>query len=264
MSSTGKGYTLVTGASMGIGSAIATAFAAGGDNLVLVARSTGRLDELAAGLTATYGVDVRVFSADLGMPEAPGQVFDFCRSEKIEVARLVNCAGFSVAGDFSRMPPEELRQMAMVNMVSLAELTRLFLPGMIARHHGAVVNIASLGAFQGVPGMGFYSATKSFVVTLTEALAEELRGSGVRVFAVCPGFIDTDGFYARAGHDRKRIMVPVSPPGVVVRAVRRGLVSGATILVPTWFDRIMVFTQRFMPRKLVVMLAGFFAGAVDK
>lgn len=264
MSRAAKGHTLVTGASMGIGSAIAKDFASRGENLVLVARSTGRLEELAAGLAARHGIDVRVFSADLGLQEAPGQVFDFCRGEGIEVGCVVNCAGFSVAGEFSRMPSQELSQMAMVNMVALAELTRLFLPGMIGRRRGAVINIASLAAFQGVPGMGFYSATKSFVVTLTEAIAGELRGSGVRVFAICPGFIDTDGFYERAGHDRKRIVVPVSRPDVVVRAVRRGLDSGATVVVPTLFDRIMVFTQRFMPRRLVVRLAGIFAGAMDK
>ena len=257
-------FTLVTGASMGIGRSIAEDFASKGENLVLVARSKDRLDEIAAALSSRYGVVVRVCSEDLGEPGGPDRVFDFCRREKIVVDRLVNCAGFSVAGSFVLMPPADMQQMAMVNMVSLAGMTRLFLPGMIGRRRGTVVNIASLAAFQGVPGMGLYSATKSFVVTLTEAISEETRGSGVRVFAVCPGFIDNDQFYNRAGHDRKRIMVPISAPEVVIRAVRRGLSSRSIVVMPTLFDRLMVFTQRLLPRRPVVMLAGFFAGAGEK
>ncbi len=257
-------HTLVTGASMGIGKAIAADFAASGENLVLVARSRTLLEELAASLVSEYGIDVRVCSEDLGEPGGPGRVFEYCSKQGLVIDRLVNCAGFSVVGSFVRIPRAELHQMAMVNMVALAEMTRLFLPAMIDRRKGTVVNIASLAAFQGVPGMGLYSATKSFVVTLTEALDAEIRGSGVRVFAVCPGFIDNDQFYNRAGHDRKRILVPISEPRVVIKAMRRGLISGSVVVMPTLFDRLMVFTQRVLPRRLVVMLAGYFAGAGEK
>lgn len=257
-------YTLVTGSSMGIGKAIAGDFASKGENLLLVARSKDRLDELAATLSGRFGVDVRICSEDLGEPNGPQRVFDYCAAHGIVVDRLVNCAGFSVFGNFVRMPQEELHQMAMVNMVALAEMIRLFLPGMIERRQGTVINIASLAAFQGVPGMGLYSATKSFVVTLTEAIGEETRGSGVRVFAVCPGFIDNDHFYSRAGHDRQQIIVPISGPDVVIRAVRRGLTARSLVVMPTLFDRLMVFGQRLLPRRPVIMLAGFFAGADKK
>jgi len=257
-------HTLVTGASMGIGKAIADDFAARGENLVLVARSRTRLEELAASLVRKFGIDVRVCSEDLGEPGGPERVFEFCAKQGLVVDRLVNCAGFSVTGSFVRIPQAELHQMAMVNMVALAEMSRLFLPGMIERGRGTVVNIASLAAFQGVPGMGLYSATKSFVVTLTEALDAELRGSGVRVFVVCPGFIDNDQFYDRAGHDRKRILAPISETFVVIKALRRGLASSAVVVMPTLFDRLMVFTQRLLPRRPVVMLAGFFTGAGEK
>ena len=259
-----KRHTLITGASTGIGRHLAVDFAASGDNLVLVARSGGKLEELAVELRSRYGIEVRVCPQDLGQIDAPSKVFDFCSASGLEIDRLVNCAGFSVVGDFAKMPEGELHQMAMVNMVALAALTRLFLPAMIVRRRGAVVNIASLAAFQGVPGMAYYSGTKAFVVRLTEALTGELRGTGVRIFAVCPGFIDTDGFYDRAGHDRSRIVTPISSPSVVVRAVRRGLDSGAIVVMPTLFDRLMVFTQRLLPRRPVVMLAGFFAGAGEK
>ncbi len=257
-------HTLVTGASMGIGREIAAEFASKGENLVLVARSRGRLDEAASELSSRYGVEVLVCCEDLGVAGAPARIAGFCRERGVVVDRLVNCAGFSVAGTFLKLGAEELQQMAMVNMVSLAEMSRLFLPEMVARGRGTVVNIASLAGFQGVPGMGLYSATKSFVVNLTEAVNEELRGTGVRLFAVCPGFIDNDNFYERAGHDRKRIVVPVSPPSVVVRALRRGLDNGAIVVLPTLFDRVMVFLQRLMPRRPVVMLAGIFAGAGEK
>jgi hypothetical protein len=249
---------------MGIGKAIADDFAARGENLVLVARSRTRLEELAASLVREFGIDVRVCSEDLAEPDAPGRVFEFCGKHGLVIDRLVNCAGFSVTGSFVRLPRTELHQMAMVNMVALADMTRLFLPAMIEHGRGTVVNIASLASFQGVPGMALYSATKSFVVTLTEAIDAEARGSGVRVFAVCPGFIDNDQFYNRAGHDRKRILAPISDPVVVIRALRRGLASSAVVVMPTLFDRLMVFGQRVLPRRPVVMLAGFMTGAKEK
>ncbi|NTW51561.1 MAG: SDR family NAD(P)-dependent oxidoreductase [Chlorobiaceae bacterium] len=259
-----KYYTLITGASTGIGKALAADFAASGDNLVLVARSGQKLEELAGELRRSCGVDVRVCSQDLGQQEGPASVFGFCSAEGLAVDRLVNCAGFSVAGSFAGMPEEELLQMAMVNMVAVAALTRLFLPSMIGRRRGVVVNIASLAAFQGVPGMAYYSATKAFVLRLTEAIFEELRGSGVRICAVCPGFIDNDQFYNRAGHDRRRIHGPISSLEVVVAAVRRA-VSGRSIQVlPTLLDRMMVFSQRFLPRTPIIKIAGFFAGAKEK
>lgn len=256
-----KYHTLITGASTGIGKAIALDFAERGDNLVLVARSGELLEKLAAQLRSAHGIDVRVCVQDLGNAEGPTNVFRFCREEGLVIDRLVNCAGFSVAGDFFQQPSDDLLQMAMVNMVAVAGLTRLFLPGMFERGRGAVINIASMAGFQGVPGMAFYSATKSFVVNLTEALHEEVRGTGVRVFAVCPGFIDNENFYSRAGHNRKKILIPISSPDVVVRAVQRGLVSRSITVIPTLLDRILAFTQRFLPRKPVVRLAGFFAGA---
>lgn len=257
-------YTLVTGASTGIGKALATDCAAKGENLVIVARSEEKLAALARELSGLYGVDVRVCSQDLAEPDAASKVFDFCHEKGIGIDRLINCAGFSVAGDFKGMPEEEIVSMAMVNMVAVASLTRRFLPGMIGRGRGSVVNIASIAGFQGVPGMACYSASKAFVVRLTEALAIELRGSGVRIFAVCPGFIDNDQFYATAGHDRRNILVPISGTDVVVRAVRRGLTGRGMLILPTLMDHLLVFSQRFVSRKIAVALAGLFAGATDK
>lgn len=257
-------HSLVTGASNGIGKAIATDCAEQGDNLVLVARSAEKLEAFAGELRLAYGVDVQVCVQDLSERDAAKRVLRFCEEHAIAVDRLVNCAGFSVTGHFERMPEEELERMSMVNMVAVATMTRLFLPSMLERRRGAVVNIASLAGFQGVAGMACYSATKSFVVTLTEALAAELRGTGVRIFAVCPGFIDNDSFYNRAAYDRTRILTPISRPEVVTRALRRGLEGRAALVSPTLFDSLMRFTQRFVPRKMVVLLASLFAGAWEQ
>lgn len=257
-------HTLITGASTGIGKVLAEDFASMGDNLVLVARSRDKLEALAGELRRSYGVDVQVCCQDLSETGAAAKVFGFCEQKGLAIDRLVNCAGFSVAGDFERMDEEAFVQMATVNMVALAALTRRFLPAMLARRRGTVVNIASVAGFQGVPGMACYSASKAFVVNLTEALFMELQGTGVRLFAVCPGFIDTDDFFIRAGHDRSKIKVPVSSPQVVVKAVRRGLAGNAMVILPTFFDHLLVFSQRFVPRKLVVRLGSFFAGAVEK
>jgi len=257
-------HTLITGASTGIGKRLAEEFADMGDNLVLVARSGDKLETLAGELRRAHGVDVQVCCQDLSMPGAAAKVFGFCERNGIAIDRLVNCAGFSVAGDFERMDEEAFVQMATVNMVAVAALIRLFLPAMRARRRGAVVNIASLAGFQGVPGMACYSASKAFVVNLTEALSIELQGTGIRIFAVCPGFIDNDLFYRRAGHDRNRIIVPVSSPDVVVKAVRKGLAGKELLILPTFFDWLMVFSQRFVPRKIAAGLAGLFAGARGK
>lgn len=257
-------YTLVTGASTGIGKALAADFAAKGENLVIVARSEKKLTALAMELTALHGIDVRVCCQDLSEPDAASNVFGFCSEAGIRVDRLVNCAGFSVAGYFQAMPEEEITNMGMVNIVAVASLTRRFLPEMIARGRGCVVNIASIAGFQGVPGMACYSATKAFVIRFTEALFMELRGSGVRIFAVCPGFIDNDQFYAKAGHDRRNILVPISGTDVVVRAVQRGISGRSMLILPTLLDRLLVFTQRFVSRKIAVALAGLFAGATGR
>jgi hypothetical protein len=257
-------YTLITGASTGIGKVLAEDFARMGNNLVLVARSKGKLEALADDLRRTSGIEVHVCAQDLSVVDAASKVFEFCEQNGLAIDKLVNCAGFSIAGNFERMDEEAFVQMVMVDMVAVAALTRRFLPAMLARRRGTVVNIASIAGFQGVPGMACYSASKAFVVNLTEALFMELQGTGVRIFAVCPGFIDTDGFFSRAGHDRSKINVPVSSPQVVVKAVRRGLAGNAMLILPTFFDRLLVFSQRFAPRKFVVWVGNFLAGAMEK
>lgn len=251
---------MITGASMGIGRAVAYELAAKGNNLLLVARSRDKLDSLASELKLSNAVDVRIVVEDLSDRESAPRIFQYCQDQSIRVDCMINCAGFSYAGEFAGIPLTELHQMMAVNMVSLVSLTRLFLPSMIACGRGTIINVASIGGFQGVPYLALYSATKSFVITFTEALHDEVRNSGIRTFAVCPGFIDTN-FYDRAGHNRKKIILPISHTDVVVKAVSRGLKSGRIRIFPSALDWLLVFLQRFMPRIVVVKLSGFLAGA---
>ncbi len=251
-------FTLITGASMGIGEAFSREFARRGHNLVLVARSGDRLQVLAEELRQVSGVEVKVCVEDLSHAESPGRVYEFCRRHSAGVDFLVNCAGLSRAGDFDDIPLGKLEEIIMVNMTAMARITRLFLPDMVARREGSIINVASLGALQGVPGLGLYSATKAFVLTLSEALYEELKGKGVKVVAVCPGFINT-GFFERAGHNAANLRLPISETGVVVKAAMKGLRNNKVRVFPTLIDTALVFSQRLASRKIVIRLAGFIA-----
>ncbi|HCD35881.1 MAG TPA: SDR family NAD(P)-dependent oxidoreductase [Chlorobium sp.] len=251
--------TLITGASMGIGEAFAREFARRGNSLVLVARSGERLAALAEELRSRK-VEVLVCRQDLCRPDAPGRVHDFCLAHSISVDILVNCAGLSHASDFSAIPPEKAEELMSVNMLALARLSRLFAADMAADKKGGIINIASITGLQGVPGLGLYAATKAFVLSLTESMHEELKEHGVKVSAVCPGFIDT-GFFQAAGHERTNEILPLSSPEVVVRAALKGLMKNRMRVYPTMLDTILAFSGRLVPRDTAVRLAGFLSGA---
>jgi len=255
-------FTLITGASMGIGEAIAREFAGRGHNLVLVARSADKLRVLAREFRQDWGIKVEICVEDLSDAESPARVYEFCHRQGVMVDILVNCAGLSYAGDFNDLPLGKLQEIMMVNMMAMVRLTRLFLPDMVESKKGIIINVASLGGMQGVPGLALYSATKSFVLTLTEALYVELKGKGIKVFAVCPGFVDT-GFLGRAGHNAANIRLPISGIDVVVNAVLKGLKKNHIWVFPTVIDKVLAFSQRAVSRKTTIRLAGFFAAVKD-
>ncbi|MBM3422390.1 MAG: SDR family NAD(P)-dependent oxidoreductase [Chlorobi bacterium] len=252
--------TLVTGASMGIGRALAEAFARKGHHLLLVARSGDLLEALAEELREGYGGRVFCCASDLAEHNGPERVFRFAAQHDLAVRILVNCAGISRAGVFSDLPFHDLDTIVSVNVIASAKLIRLFLPEMLAERKGTVINMASLGGAQGVPGLALYSATKSFMITLTEALHAELDGTGINVIAVCPGFVDT-GFLEKAQHGRHGIKLPVYAVSLVVRAVLRSLEKPRMLVYPTLLDFFLVFLQRFASRKTAVRISGFFAAA---
>ena len=255
-------FTLITGASMGIGEALARKFASQGCNLILVARSSERLLALAEELRKEMGVEVEVCVQDLSVADSSRHIYLFCHNNNFDVDTLVNCAGLSCAGDFADMPLQKLEEIIMVNVMSTARLTRYFISDMVERKYGTIINVASIGGLQGVPGLGLYSATKSFIMTLTEALYGELKGTGIKVISVCPGFINT-GFFKHAGHDAANIRLPIYGADVVVKAVMRGIRKKRIRIFPTLIDNILAFSQRFVTRRLVIRLAGFFAAVKD-
>lgn len=249
---------LITGASSGIGLELAKCFAAEGCRLILLARNTAALEVLAEELRRDHRVEVRVLTADLRLPETPGRIFAALQAEGVVVDVLVNNAGFGTHGDFAATPLERQLYMVQVNVTALMNLTGLFLPGMIARRSGGVMNIASVAGFQPGPRMAVYYATKAFVLSFSEAIAEELNGSGVTVTAVCPGPTKTN-FGTVANFRGSDTVLRASMTAAAVarhghRAFRGGrfvVLSGFRNFVPTVLVRLL---PRIVVRKLVKAL----------
>jgi len=189
---------LITGASSGIGRALAHLFARDGYELVLVARRAAVLEELSSTLVETHGVRSRAIAADLSTADGIGLLHAELQREGITVDVLVNNAGFGMQGEFATLPADRQMQMVQLNVAALTQLTRLLLPSMLARRRGGVLNVGSTAAFQPGPFMAVYYATKAYVVSFSEALAEELSGSGLRVSCLAPGPTAT-AFAAEAG-----------------------------------------------------------------
>jgi len=248
---------LVTGASSGIGRELARCFAAEGSRLILVARKRHALEALAEELKRAYKTQSEVVPADLAEPAAPARLFGYLENHGTKVDVLVNNAGFGARGEFAQLPLARQLEMVQVNVTALTHLSRLFLPGMLARRRGGVLNVASTAAFQAGPCMGVYYATKAYVLSLSEAMAEELRGTGVTVTAVCPGPTATN-FAAAAGGRHTRLFSRASMSAEAVaqlghRAFRRGRV----IAVTGFRNQALAFSTRLAPRSLVRKIAGY-------
>ncbi|MCS7012456.1 MAG: SDR family oxidoreductase [Chloroherpetonaceae bacterium] len=252
-------FVLITGASTGIGEAFARQYAAKGRPLVLVARSADKLAALANELCRTFQVEVKIFSQDLSLPDAPQHLFDYCQTQRLEIALLINNAGVGLSNDFVHQRLSEIESMMQLNMMSLVKLTHLFLPAMLHRRSGGIINVASVAAFQGTPNMCVYAATKAFVLSFSEALAEELSGTGVRVMALCPGGTATH-FFERAGYKQTGFKLPIQSPEAVVRTAIKAFEQGKTVVVTGWLNNLLVFAERFTPRWLNTKLAGAFVG----
>jgi hypothetical protein len=247
-------WALVTGASAGIGKALATELAAGGANLVLCARRRDRLEQLAAELSGQHGVRAEVCPSDLGTPGAPREIFDFTTSRAIEVDVLINNAGFGASGEFSAIPIERLLEMVQVNCAAVTHLTHLYLGGMIARRRGYVMILASTAAFQGVPYLSLYAATKGFDLLLAEGIAEEVRQYGVRVSALCPGQTASE-FHEVAGTSSfKRTGEETAQK--VAHTGLAALAKGKSFVVSGLKNKLLAESERLMPRRLVAGVAG--------
>ena len=247
----GKMTALVTGASGGIGAELARLFAADGHDLVLVARSGEKLAGLAEELGREHNVGARVLPADLARAEAPREIFDQLRAEGVAVGALVNNAGVGSYGPFAETGEKSELDLLQVNVVALTHLTKLFLPAMVARRRGYVLNVASTAAFQPGPLMAVYYASKAYVLHLSEALSNETEGTGVTVTALCPGPTET-GFVAAAGMGESKLFDAnvMSARAVAVEGYR-GMLSGKTIVIPGLKNRLLASSYRFAPRGLI-------------
>lgn len=246
---------LVTGASFGIGAEFARQLAAKRLHLVLVARSSDRLEALAAELRSAHGIRVDVVVADLAATDAvPGLVSAIAASGAAPIDVLVNNAGLGAYGAFDASPAAMNHHQVMVNVYALVALTRELLPPMLARHHGAVVNLASTVAFQPLPFMALYAATKAFVLSFSEGLWGECEGRGVHVIAVCPGPV-VSHFDQVAGTTGKPFLKGAIGADELVRKALLALEAGRMTTIVGTKNRLLATLTRFVPRRSVARVA---------
>ena len=246
---------LITGASGGIGAELARVFARNGHDLVLVARSERAVKELAASLEQQHKIATRTVALDLGTPDAPQALFDQLAAANIPVDVLVNNAGFASYGAFAALDTAQELNMIQLNVTTLTHLSKLFLPPMLARRRGKILNVASTAAFQPGPLMAVYYATKAYVLSLSEALAEETRGTGVSVTALCPGPTES-GFQARAAMEDSKLVKDkkIMDAATVAEEGYRALMKGDQVTIPGVQNRLLAFSVRLLPRKMVVKM----------
>jgi hypothetical protein len=237
--------TLITGASAGLGAEFARQCSKRGDEVVLVARRRDRLEALAAELGRA-----RVIVADLAAPGAPHKLIEAVEAQGLTVRTLVNNAGFGLTGRFAELSLARQREMIDLNVAALAELTHLVLPAMRERAKGGILNVASTAAFQPGPGFAVYFASKAFVLSFTEALHQELKGSGVHVTALCPGPTRTE-FGQVAGVTSAAFDKFAADAPSVVAAGLRGLARNKAVVIPGLTNKLSAQSTRLIPRAIM-------------
>jgi uncharacterized protein len=246
-----RGVTLITGASAGLGAEFARQCAARGEALALAARRRDRMEALASEL----GGEVHVFEADLAREGAAASLIAALEAEGLHVETLINNAGFGLAGRVAALPLERQSEMIDLNVRALVELSRLVLPGMRERRKGAILNVASTAAFQAGPNMAVYYASKAFVLSFTEALHHELKGSGIRVSCLCPGPTESEFSDVANSHSPtlERMKVPAAP---VVRAGLAGLDRNKAVVIPGLPNKFTAQINRLLPRAAMRRIIG--------
>ncbi len=251
----GRKTALITGASFGIGLEFARIFAREGYNLVLVARSADRLRQLASELEKAHSTRSLILATDLTEPGAPAYILDQTTRADIQVDVLVNNAGFGQYGLFAENDLEECLRQIQLNVTTLTHLTRLYLPAMISRESGGILNVASAAAFMPGPLMAVYFATKAYVLHFSEALADELSGTGVTVTCLCPGATATE-FHKRANATGMRFLKFGSMDAhTVAEDGYRALMAGKPVVISGFRNWLLAQSVRFSPRRLVTAIA---------
>ncbi len=246
-------WALVTGASAGIGWSLAEQLAAARANLVLTARRTDRLAKLAADLSAKHGVRAEIFATDLTHPGAARQIHEFTTGKGIDVELLINNAGFGAFGYTQEIEESRLLDMIQVNCSAVVQLTRLYLPAMVERGHGDILIVASTAAFQAVPFIAAYAATKAFDLIFAEGIAEEVRRFGVRVCALCPGSTNTE--FQQVAQQPDRMFRVAETAEKVARVGLEGLLEGKSCVISGARNRLMVEGERLAPRRFIAKMA---------
>lgn len=246
-------WALVTGASAGIGVALATQLAAGGTHVVLTARRRERLEELSRKLRDAHGIQTEIFVTDLTQSDAPEKMYAFTRQKGIAIDLLINNAGFGQYGEFPQVETRRLLEMIQVNCTAVVHLTRLYLPEMMARRRGDVLILASTASFQAVPYISVYAATKAFDLLFAEGLAEEMKPHGIRVCALCPGSTESE-FHAAAGQEQFTSKRPETAEKVA-RSGLQALAAGKSYVISGLGNYLGAQSQRIVPRRVVTRIA---------
>ncbi|MEV6974571.1 SDR family oxidoreductase [Kitasatospora sp. NPDC093806] len=245
---------LITGASSGIGAEFAAQLAARGHDLVLVARSADRLEELAKRLGDAHGITAHVLVQDLAVPDAARRIGAELDERGLTVDLLVNNAGFGTSGRFEAIDGQRDHDQLMVNVVALVDLTHELLPGMLARGKGSVINVASTAAFQPTPYLAVYGASKTFVLNFSMALRQEYRGRGIRVLAFCPGPVET-AFFEVIGTRKAAVTGSFATPESVVKAALKALAADRAYVTPGLSNALNAHLTPRRPRVLVAAIA---------
>ena len=245
--------TLITGASSGIGAAFARKLAARGRNVLLVARSEDKLVALCNELGRLTSIRAQFVALDLQQPDAAAQLFEETKKRDLEIEMLINNAGYGSMGDFAKLDLERELEMIQLNVRAVVEVTYRFLRPMRERKRGTIINVASTAAFQAVPYMATYAATKAFVLSFSEALTEENLSHGVHVMALCPGVTETN-FFEASEMDRPP-MRTIQTPEEVVDAALRGLARQKMTVISGWTNWFTIEAERFVPRSVVTKVA---------
>lgn len=247
-------WALVTGASAGIGVALATQLAEGGTHLVLTARRCERIANLATKLKKEHKIEIETFVADLAQPNAPQEIYSYTKRKGVAIELLINNAGFGQYGELTQVDPQRLLDMVQVNCAAVVHLTRLFLPDMIACKRGDVLILASTASFQAVPYVSTYAATKAFDLLFAEGLAEEMKPYGIRVCALCPGSTESE-FHVVAGQEKFTGKHQQETAEKVARVGLEALAAGKSYVISGLGNYLGAQSQRMVPRRLVARIA---------
>ncbi len=247
---------LITGASSGIGYEMSKIFAGKGNNIILVARNEKKLHQIAEELKNKYPIEIKIIQQDLGQPDAAEIIFNQVKEWLLSVDILINNAGFYIHGPFSETTWQKEQELIQLQCISHTKLVKLFLPDMLKKNNGRILNVCSTGSFMPGPYNAIYCAAKSFFLSFSEALSEELAYTGIRITALCPGGTNTPFQNIKA--KKHRFLNPVMEPSVVAAKGYNGLMQGKRIVVPGIFNKIQVFSVRFLPRWMITKFSGMY------